>query len=119
MKSLFDVLFPSDPALWACPLQNGIGYYMGFVFNALFVVAAIVFFYGVMSASIAYLTAFGNEERVKKGRETLKWSFIGAIVIMLSTLIISAVTNLFLSDKNGQGLVSAPVNTECQNRPAQ
>jgi phosphoglycerol transferase MdoB-like AlkP superfamily enzyme len=114
MKSLYSIIFPSDPALWACPFQNGVYYYFDLIFNALYIIAAIIFVFGIVSASISYLTAFGSEEKAKKGRETLKWSFIGAVVIMLSVPLISIVTNLFLAQGNGQNLVNKEVAAQCK-----
>lgn len=54
----------------------------------LLAVAGLVIGGGYMAASI------GNDEKVKKGKEAVKWSIIGAIVLILGYPAINAIINL-------------------------
>lgn len=96
--SLSSLLFPTDPALWACPIQQGIPFFIELARNWLIFIAALAFIYGVIAATFLYLTAFGDENKAKKGKETIKWTFIGAIVFMLSGFIIHFVVSVFATD---------------------
>lgn len=51
------------------------------------VAATFMFIYG----GVMMLTSGGNEKRVKQATDTLKWTFIGVIIIMLSAAIIQFV----------------------------
>lgn len=87
-------LFESDPVLWACPIQEGIPFLLSKATYLLGLAAAILVIFGIIFAAISYMTAFGNEDRAKKGRETLKWVVIGALVIIFSQVVISAVIGM-------------------------
>jgi hypothetical protein len=54
----------------------------------LLAVAGLVIGGGYMAASI------GNDEKVKKGKEAVKWSIIGTIVLILGYPAINAIINL-------------------------
>ena len=47
-----------------------------------------------------YLTAFGNDEKVKKAQNTLKFAVIGVIVFMSAYLILRIIGQVFLDDPN-------------------
>ena len=42
----------------------------------------------VMFGGIMWMTSAGNEQRIQKGKDILKWAMIGMVVIMLSWAII-------------------------------
>lgn len=115
LSSLFDLLFTVDPAFWACPVQNGIPFFIALAGNLLYLAAGAVFLYGVVMASLAYLTAFGDENKAKKGRETLQWTFIGAVVIMLIVPIINTVTGLFIESGQNLDLGQVALSSNCQS----
>lgn len=49
---------------------------------------------GIILASILYVTSFGEEEKIKKAKETLKFSIMGFAVMLLSFPIVNAIINL-------------------------
>lgn len=114
-SSLYNLLFTVDPAFWACPVQNGIPFFISIVGNLLYLAAGAVFLYGVVMAAIAYLTAFGDESKAKKGRETLQWTFIGAVVIMLIVPIINTVSGLFIESGQNLDLGQVALSSNCQS----
>lgn len=98
--TLFDLFTPGgiNPAWWACPIQQGIPAMLNLAKSGLLFVGGIAFFIGILVAVFNYLTAYGDDSKIKKGREALKWTFIGAIVVILSATIISAVAGLVIDN---------------------
>ena len=43
------------------------------------------------------VTAYGDDERVKKGKNSLKWGIGGLLVSLLSFAVVNAIVNLFYS----------------------
>ena len=62
-------------------IRAALNIFMGF----LGVIVVIMLIYG----SILWITAAGNEERVSKGKHTLMWAAIGAIVVSIAWTITS------------------------------
>lgn len=114
IPSVTQLLFPSDPALWQCPIQQGVPFLLGWARELMILGAAILFFYGIISAVVNYLTAFGNEEKAKLGQKTLQWTVIGAIVIILSELLIQQVANMFLAPGQNTTLANVGAPSNCQ-----
>ena len=48
---------------------------------------------GFVIAGILYLTAAGDDDRMKKGKNTMVWSITGVIVALLGFVIIQAATS--------------------------
>lgn len=68
--------------------------YSKFLNYALFfvgIVAVIMIIYG----GYLYMTARNNEGQRKKGREILNWAVIGLAVVILATIIVNVVVNMF------------------------
>lgn len=107
-------LFESDPVLWACPIQEGIPFLLSKATYLLGLVAAIIVIFGIIFATISYLTAFGNEDKAKKGRETLKWVVIGALVIIFAQIIISVVMGTIAKQGQNIDINSKTLGKECQ-----
>lgn len=99
-KSLYQLLFggaSQPPNLWTCPLQQGLPFLLQQAEKILLLAGGLAFAVGIMLTIFYYLTAYGSEERVKKGLDTLKWTMIGAVVIIVSALVIGWVVNIFLA----------------------
>lgn len=106
-------LLQSDPALWKCPIQEGIPFLIDRAMVLLIIAAVILFLAGIILATFFYLTAFGNENKAKQGKETLKWTIIGALVIIFSAIAIQAVVGFFAAP--GQNLNLETIGSECQS----
>lgn len=108
-------LFPSDPSLWSCPIQEGLPFIFGTVSTLLLQISAIIFLAGIIISSFYYFTAFGNEDRAKQAKQSLKWTFIGGVTIILSAIVIYAIAGLFST--NGEGWIPTnplqPITGSC------
>lgn len=72
--------------------------YNKFLTQALYavgIVAVIVIIYG----GYVYMTAQGNDEQSKKGRNILTWSVIGLIIVLVAVLLVNVVINLIVENK--------------------
>lgn len=120
--NLSELLFPGGipPAVWQCPLQEGIPAFLKVAQNILIWVAVAAFLIGVLLSVFYYVTAFGSEERAKKGKDTLKWTIIGAVVVMLSAFVIGAFANALLAqpvqvmDEQGNIVINNNTETRCK-----
>lgn len=120
--NLTNLLSPNGvpPAVWQCPLQEGIPIFLNIAQGILIWVALAAFLIGVLLSVFYYVTAFGNEERARKGKETLKWTIIGAIVVMLSAFVIGAFANALLKEpvqivnENGELITRDSTETRCK-----
>ena len=56
-------------------------------------IALIMFIYG----GILWMTAMGNEVRVKKGKDTLLWAILGIIIIASAYVATNAIFNAVLT----------------------
>lgn len=86
-----------DPAFWACPIQWGIPQILSVVEDLLLYVGAAAFALGIFLSIYYYLTAYGSEDKAKRGQDTLKWTIIGAIVIILSKVVIGFTVDFFVA----------------------
>lgn len=108
MTTLYDLITPggANPAFWACPIQEGIPLILQMTYQVLIWLAGIAFFIGILTAVYYYLTAYGEEERAKKAKGALKWSVIGAVIVMLSALAVSIVASTLIApDQQGSTTV--------------
>ncbi len=102
---LVELLFPfGDPALWQCPLQQGVPVLLIWAGGLILWAAAAAFIFGIIYTALSYLTAYGSDERIKEAKKTLKWIFIGAAVILLSEVVIHTTAVLIA----GVGQVQQP-----------
>lgn len=104
--TLYKLLTPggTNPAWWRCPIQQGIPTLLSLAKNGLLIAAGFVFLFGILITVYNYLTAYGDEGKIKKARDILKWTFIGAIVIMLSGILITTVAGSILSEKDAKNV---------------
>lgn len=85
-------LLPStEPAGWSLSdistlLQNAINL-------ALLLAGGIAIIYLIIGA-FGYFTAFGNEEKATKAKQTITWAIAGVVLIILSKVIISEIWNI-------------------------
>ena len=78
----------SVPSAFGKPVQDvqsNIRIALNVLFGFLSVIVIIMVLYG----GITWLTAMGQEEKVNKGRDTLVWAAIGAVVITVAWTITS------------------------------
>lgn len=90
----------NQPALWSCPLQEGIPAFLNLALDILLWGAAIAFFIGILLSVYYYMTAFGDENKASSGLKTLKFTFIGAAVVIISALVINSVITLLANTGN-------------------
>lgn len=55
----------------------------------------LVIAFGVYGG-ILYFTAYGNEEKATKGKNTITWAFVGALIIILAFVIVRYVATTLL-----------------------
>ena len=65
--------------------------------NRVITLVAVVAIGGIVFAGFHMVTAFGDDEKHKKGKESLKWAVIGFAVALLSFPIVNATINFFYS----------------------
>lgn len=63
--------------------------------NRIISVVAIVAIGGIVFAGFHMVTAFGDDEKHKKGKEALKWAIIGFVVALISFPLVNATINFF------------------------
>lgn len=63
--------------------------------NRIISVVAIVAIGGIVFAGFHMVTAFGDDEKHKKGKEALKWAVIGFVVALISFPLVNATINFF------------------------
>ena len=64
------------------------------IMNWLLIMIGIFGVIGFVIAGIFYLTAAGNEDQMKKGKDSMTWSIIGVIVGLMGYVIIQAVDKM-------------------------
>lgn len=113
-----------NPAFWDCPIQEGLPILLNTAKSILLWLAAFGFIVGINITIFTYIFAFGNEEKAKKAKDTLRWTFIGAIVVMLSAYMVAAIANALLAeseaqpvlDDKGRIVVNGNLPSECRAR---
>lgn len=63
--------------------------------NRVITLAAVVAIAGIVFAGFHMVTAFGDDEKHKKGKEALKWAVLGFAVALLSFPLVNATINFF------------------------
>ncbi len=68
--------------------------------------ALLMFIWG----GFLFLTAGGNDGRIKKGKETLTWAIIGIVVILAAYILVSALINVLVGNgiNAGDGAAGPP-----------
>ena len=64
---------------------------IGTVINYLFGLLGVIFLLVVLAGGLRWMTAGGNEEKVKKGKELANWGINGIIVIFLAYALVYVV----------------------------
>lgn len=67
------------------------------VIPLLFVIATVIFLWGI----IKFLTAAGNEEKLKEGKKLMMWGIIGLAVMLAAWGLVRAVVQTFLLPGGG------------------
>ena len=73
-----------EPALWACPIQQGIPILFNLVFIGLLWFGINAMAGLLRSNSLGLLMSFGDEEKIKASREGLRNGVIGLIMVLMS-----------------------------------
>lgn len=69
--------------------------------NQIILAGSILSVGGIVFSSIMYTTAFGSDDRIKKAKESLKFSIMGFVVMLLSFPLVNAIINLIYSVSAG------------------
>ncbi len=95
LKDLFTQT--KSPALWECPIQQGVPILLEIAQKLLLWVAAFAFLIGALLAIYYFVTNFGSDDKIKKGKSTLTYIFVGAAVVMLSQSVIQGIAKTLIT----------------------
>ena len=82
-------------------LLGKIGFLLGLIIPILFVLATVVFLWGI----IQFLTAAGDETKLKEGKKRMLWGIIG-LAVMLAVWGLARMLALFFT---GSSAFSLPI----------
>lgn len=71
------------------------------VTNRVISLVALVAIGGIVFGGFHMVTAFGDDEKHKRGKDALKWSIIGFVLALVSFPLVNATVNLFYSASSG------------------
>lgn len=69
--------------------------------NRIISLVALVAIGGIVFGGFRMVTAFGDDEKHKNGKDALKWSIIGFTLALVSFPLVNATVNLFYSASSG------------------
>ncbi len=78
------------------------------VINLTLGIFGLLTFASILIASMNLLTQYGNDERVKTAKNSLQWSIVGFIFMILSYAIVSIVVSVALPKNNMSSLFTVP-----------
>lgn len=73
-----------EPALWACPIQQGLPILFNLLFIGLLWFGINAMIGVIRSNSLGLLRSFGDEESIKKSKEGLRNGVIGLLMVLIS-----------------------------------
>lgn len=106
----FGGVFP--PHLWACPIQEGLPVVLNFIFKVLLYLGAAFVIGGINKTILTYFLSFGDEEKAKKAKEALRWTIIGAVIFMLSSVLVITLSRTLVDEDEAQ---KSPFNSPAFN----
>ncbi len=62
-----------------------------------FALASFVAVLYIIIGGIHYLTAYGNEEKATRGKQTVTWAIVGLIICILAYFLVSIVWETFVT----------------------
>ncbi|MDD2566257.1 MAG: hypothetical protein PHY51_05490 [Candidatus Gracilibacteria bacterium] len=65
-----------------------------FITTNLVILASILAIGGIVYAGVLFTTAYGDDGKIKKAKDAIKWSLIGFLVAIISQQLINAIINL-------------------------
>lgn len=66
------------------------------IVSSLFVIlASLAFVFIMLLGAFTFLTAGGDEEKVKQAQKTLKFAIIGMVIVFISFLIVKLIEKIF------------------------
>lgn len=68
-----------------------------YVIPLLFVLATVIFLWGV----VKFLTAAGSEDKLKEGKKFMTWGIIGLVVMLATWGLVRAIVTTFLLPQGG------------------
>lgn len=74
---------------------GGIPEFLGTFAGAALALSGSVFLFLIIYGGIVIMTAAGNNERVKKGKEVIVWAIIGALILGSAYAITATIFSLF------------------------
>ena len=77
---------------------------LNYVIGILFVLVTLYFIWGV----VQYVSAAGDEEKLKKGKDHMLWGIIGMVVMAAAWGIVAVVMQTFLGSSGGTGGIIVP-----------
>jgi len=89
------LLPPGDPSTWTLnpnnPASDAVYIFIGNLIKFAIGLAGAVAVIFLVIGAINYFTAFGNEEKATKAKNTILWAIIGIVVIVLAEVIVTIV----------------------------
>ncbi len=76
-------------------IEEGVKSKMVAITNRVITAVALVSVGAIVFAGFHMVTAYGDDERHKKGKDALKWGVVGFATALLSFAIVNAVINFF------------------------
>ena len=76
-------------------IQGGVREKVVKIANRVIAVAAFAAVIGIVMAGFHMVTAFGDDEKHKKGKESLKWAILGFALALVSFPLVNAIINFF------------------------
>lgn len=76
-------------------IENGAKGKIIAIANRVITLTAVIAIAGIVFAGFHMVSAFGDDEKLKKGKEALKWSVLGFALALLSFPLVNATVNFF------------------------
>lgn len=77
--------------------QRTIGQQLNIILNYTLALVGILGILGFIVSGILYLTAAGDEDQVGKAKSAMMYSIIGVIVALIGWIVVSAISQVFVS----------------------
>lgn len=85
---------PRGGAMFKSPIQfTSVAQVMNGFFKVLVQIGAVAVTLAIVYAGFLFVAARGNPEELTKARETLKWTIIGALILLGAQVIAKAIEN--------------------------
>ena len=82
--------------------EEEVTYFIGAIIDYTIPIVGGIFLLAIIYGGVLWMTAGGNEDKVKKGQKYIINSTIGLIIVLLANLLVAFVLNIFTVDEPGQ-----------------